>query len=125
MKTSIGYVSGTLGAGTICYAVVPSQTTVPSTGTELVPQNANIGFPRGVGRAFSGSTLAAVPTLLYPGPIMGAFLATTALQPIETMHLVDGAITIPPGAVLCIQAIAGAGTSPLVIFGCEWEEVNI
>jgi hypothetical protein len=125
MKASVGYVSGTLGAGTICYAALAGQTTIPSTGTELTPLCANIGYPRGVGRAFSGSTLVAIPTLAYPGPIMGAFLATTALQPIETLHLVDGAVTIPPGSCFCMQAIAGAGTSPLVIFGIEWEEVNL
>ena len=125
LKATVGYVSGTLGAGTIAYAVVPNQTTVPSTGTEIVPQCTNIGAPRGVGRAFSGSTLAASPTLLRPGWTVGAFVSTTALQATDECNLVDGAIIIPPGTALVLQEIGAAGTTPLVIFACEWEEIPV
>ena len=125
MKTSIGYVSGTLGAGTIVYAYYPNQTTVPSTGTELVPVCNKIGFPRGQARAFTGSTLAGTPLILKPVYSMGAFLATTAIQPWQCVDRVDGAIVIPQGAVFVIQGIAAAGTSPLIIHAIEWEEIPV
>jgi hypothetical protein len=123
MKATMGYVSGTLGGGTVLFAIVPSQVTVPSGGAELVPNNAMIGYPRGVGRAFAGSTLAAVPIILRPSFVMGAWLATTATPPGNEMDIVDGGIVLPQSTVLVMQAIAGAGTSPLVIFSMTWEEV--
>jgi hypothetical protein len=125
MKATMGYVSGTLGGGTVLFAIVPSQVTVPSTGTELVPNNALIGYPRGVGRAFTGSTLAAAPTILRPSFVMGAWVGTTATAPMNEMDIVDGGIVLPQSTVLCLQAIAGAGTTPLVIFALTWEEVPI
>jgi hypothetical protein len=125
MKTAIGYVSGTLGAGTIAYAYVAAQTTVPSTGTELTPICTKLGFPRGQGRAFTGSTLASTPAIIRPAFAMGAFLATTAIQPFQTADMVEGCITIPQGAVFCMQGIAAAGSTPLVILSVEWEEIPV
>ena len=125
MKTAVGYVSGTLGAGTIAYAYVASQTTVPTTGTELVPVCTKLGYPRGVGRAFTGSTLASTPAILRPGFSMGAFLATTAIQPFQVQDMVEGCIIIPQGAVFVMQGIAAAGTTPLVILSAEWEEIPV
>lgn len=122
LKTSMGYVSGTFGAGTMVYAVVPSQTTVPTTGTELVPQSTLIGAPRGVGRVFSGSTLAAVPTILRPAFTFGAILATSVFPPDVILDLVDGAIIVAPGTVFCMQGIATAGTTPLALLAFSYEE---
>ena len=124
MKATMGYVSGTLGGGSVLFAVVPSQTTVPTTGTELVPLNAMLGFPRGVGRAFQGSTLVAAPSILRPSFVMGAWVGTTATPPANELDIVDGGIVVPQGAVLCMQGLAGAGTSPLVLFAMTWEEVD-
>jgi hypothetical protein len=123
LKTAIGYISGTLGAGTIVYATVTNQTTIPTTGTEIVPQNEKIGFPRGMGRSFSGSTLVGTPAVLRPAYSFGAFLATTALAPIDLIDVVDGSIVIPPGCVFVVQAIAAAGTSPLMLLAVTWEEI--
>jgi len=123
LKAVVGYVSGTLGAGTIVYASVTNQTTVPSTGTELTPQCTLLGAPRGVGRAFTGSTVASTPAIIRPGWTVGAFLATTALQPTDECNLIDGALIVPPGNCVCLQEIGAAGTTPLVIFSIEWEEL--
>jgi hypothetical protein len=124
LKTSLGYVSGTLGAGSLLYAQVTLQTTVPSTGTELVPVNTNLGRARGQGRAFQGSTLASTPTIIRAAFTLGAFVGG-ANPPVPVADVIDGAFCVPPGAVFCMQGLAGAGTSPLVILGCAWEEIPV
>lgn len=124
-KVSVGYVSGTLGAGSITLAVNASQATVPSGGTEITPVCSLLGFPRGVGRAFTGSTLSAIPTLIRPVFNMGAFLATTALAPQDCDVLIDGSIIVTPGTTLSLQGIAAAGTTPLVILGFTFEEIPV
>lgn len=125
VKCSIGYVSGTLGAGSILYAYYTSQTTVPSTGTELTPVNCLLGGPRGVGRAFQGSTLAGTPSILRPMCFTGPMLATSVFQPSAVIDITEGAITVPPGAVFVMQGLMGAGTSPLMLFAVCWEEVAL
>ncbi len=125
LKSYVGFISGTLGGGSIVYAVVPSQTTVPTAGTELIPQCSMIGYPRGVGRAFQGSTLAATPTILRPAYILGALVNTAVTAPDPALDLVDGAIVVPPGAVLCMQGITAAGTSPLVLLALIYEEIPV
>ena len=125
IKVSMGYVSGTFGGGTVLYAIVPSQTTVPTTGTELVPQCSMIGMPRGVGRAFTGSTLTAIPIILRPSWVLGAWVGTTATQPSDCVDVVDGSIIVPPGTVFVVQALAGAGTTPLALFSIAYEEIPV
>lgn len=122
-KISVGFVSGTLGAGNIAAAVTQAQVTVPSGGTELTPQCSAIGLPRGVGRVFQGSTLVTTPSILRPMFNMGAFVGTATLAPQDCDVLVDGAIIVTPGSALSLQGIAGAGTSPLVILGIQYEEI--
>lgn len=125
LKSYLGYISGTLGAGTIVYAVVPAQMTVPTTGTELVPQCTLVGAPRGVARGFTGSTLVAVPTLLRPAFVLSAMAASTAVAPDPALDLVDGAIVLPPGTCLCLQGVAAAGTTPLMLLSLVYEELPL
>lgn len=125
LKSYMGFISGTLGGGSIVYGVVNAQTTVPTTGTELTPQCSLIGYPRGVGRAFQGSTLSATPTILRPAFVLGAFVNTAATAPDPALDLVDGAIVLPPGTALCLQGIAAAGTSPLVLLSLIYEEIPV
>jgi hypothetical protein len=125
LKTSVGLVGGTLGGGNFSYGVVPSQTTIPTTGAELVPVNTLLGFPRGVGRAFAGSTFVAAPTILRPAFTTGAFLNTTALMPQTCVDIVDGEFAVAQGAAFVIQGVAAAGTSPLVMFSFTWEEIPV
>ena len=120
---AMGFVSGTLGAGTLVAAAIPSQATVPTTGAELVPQSNLIGAPRGVGRAFQGSTVVAIPTIMRPLFTFGAFTTTSAVQPSDTELNVMGMFVIPPGAGFALQAIAAAGTSPLVVLSATWDEI--
>ena len=125
LRATLGFVSGTLGAGTIAYGIVPSQTTIPSGGTELVPNNCLLGFPRGVGRAFTGSTFVGAPTIIRPAFLCGAFAAATALMPGACTDLLDGEFVVAQGAAIALQAAAmGSGTSPLVVLALTWEEVN-
>ena len=125
LKSYMGFISGTLGGGSIVYSVVDSQTTVPSGGLELTPRCSTIGWPRGVGRAFQGSTLASTPAILRPAFIMGALVNTTAVAPDPALDEVKGAIIVPPGTVLCMQGIASGGTSPLVLLSMIYEEISI
>lgn len=122
LKASLGYVSGTLGGGSMVYARV-TQTTVPTTGTALTAVACRIGDVAGVGLAYSGSTFAAVPTIIRPAFILGAFLATTALMPQLAVDLVDGEFVIQQGNALIVHGVAAAGTTPLVMVGMTWEEV--
>ena len=125
IKTSLGYVSGTLGSGYIMYGVVPAQTTVPSGGLELIPQNTKLGFPRGQGRTFQGSTLTTTPTILRAGVSTGAFLASTAVPPFNAVDMIDGAFCLPPGTCFTMQEVGAAGSTPIVVFGIAWEEIPI
>ena len=124
IATAIGYVSGTLGAGTIVYGMVSPQATIPTGGTELTPRCTRLGDVKGVGRAFQGSTLSATPSILEPVYVLGAFLATTAYPPLLAQDLVDGSYVVPPATCFTMQGVAAAGTSPLIIMSIIWEEVK-
>lgn len=125
LKTMMGYVSGTLGAGSVLLAAVLSQVTVPTTGTELTPVCTDLGMPRGVGRIFTGSTWVSTPQILYPMFQFGAALATSVYQISDCVNVVDGSVVVEPGTGVMLQGLAAAGTSPLVIFGMKWEELPI
>lgn len=124
LKSLLGWVSGTLGGGTLVYAVNanPSQA-VPTGGTELTPQCLLLGNPRGVMRVFQGATLAVAPTLLRPWRIVGAWDGTANAMPAALEEDLAGQIQIAPGCSLSMQELGGVGTSPLVIFGASWEEI--
>jgi hypothetical protein len=123
LHASIGYVSGTLGAGCWAFAQAP-QATTPA-GTELTPVNNLLGFPRGVGRAFTGATaIGAVPTIIRPSFSTGPMLATSVFAPFEIVDDVKGGIVITPGNAMVLSFIGGAGTSPLVIHCIKYAEVD-
>lgn len=127
LKTSIGYVSGTLGAGFIAYGQVAAQTALPTGGTALTPQSTLIGGnASGVAKLGTGSTVANTPTILRPaGYSLGAFLATTAIIPPPLVEEVAGEFVIIPGGCFIMQEIGAGGTSPLVVFGLTWEEAPV
>jgi hypothetical protein len=124
-KATMGYVSGTLGAGSILLAAVLSQVTVPTGGTELTPVNALLGMPRGAGRAFQASTLVSTPQIIRALFTVGAFTAATAQVPVDCVDVIDGAIVVTPGTAIVLQELGAAGTSPLVLFGFTWEEIPV
>jgi len=123
LKASLGYVSGTLGAGSIVFAYNPGQTIAPTTGTELIPVNNLIGQARGTGRAFTGSTIGAAGLIIRPFCFLGAALATTVNFPASVTELVDGEFTVGPGMCFIMQGVTAAGSTPLVIFGISWQEI--
>jgi len=125
--SQLGYVSGTIGAGTVVYAYVLQQTTTPTTGTELATVCNNLSAARSRGRVFQGSTLASTPLILYPAHTLQPTLATApaagGFAPAAvSKDEVAGGIVVPPGAVLVMQGVAAAGTAPLVLMGMAWEE---
>lgn len=130
ISARLGYVSGTIGAGTLAYAYVLQQTTTPSGGTELTTVGTSLSGARSRGRAFQGSTLASTPLILAPGIILNPTLATAAAASIGPAGSVvkdeiAGEFIIPPGAVFVAQGVAAAGTSPLVMIGLTWEEMSL
>jgi len=126
LKAVMAYLSGTLGAVPICWGYTPAQVNAPTTGTELVPVSALLGSARGSGRAYTGSTLVAAPSIIRPAFQTGAALATTVAFSSMCEEINDGELTLPPGVALALQGAGGAaGTTPRVIFGIVWEEVPI
>ena len=122
LHVSVGYVSGTLGAGNYAFAW-NAQATAPS-GTELTPVNNLLGAPRGVGRAFTGANATgSTPVIIRPSFSFGAFLATSVALPSESLDYVNGGIIVTQGSVLVFSAIATAGTSPLCIHCIKYAEV--
>jgi hypothetical protein len=130
LRTSMGYVSGTLGAGTIVYGFVPAQTTLPSGGSELTTFATNISAARARGRVLQGSTHVAAGTIAGPAfciqPTLATAPAAGGFVPLApAIDDVAGLWTVQPGSALILQGVAAAGTSPLVSFGCMWEEIPL
>jgi hypothetical protein len=127
-KVNVGYISGTLGAGTIYHCgdnTAPNQA-APTGGTAITPVCTDLGNPTGsVAKVGTGTTVANTPQRLYPLCAVNAMLATTATNPAEVQDDVDGAIIVEPGTTYSIQADAAAGTSPKVSIGVVWEEMAI
>jgi len=125
LKTSVGYVPGTLGAGNIVYAYYTPQATIPTGGTELSTVCTKIGQTKGAARAFQGSTIAGTPLIIRPAFNLGAFLATTAEGIRTCVDLLEGEIIVPPATIFVMQGVAAAGSTPLVMLSMVWEEMKI
>ena len=124
LKASMSYLSGTLGIGFVNWimhtAAVQAGAAVTGTAISVVRANGANGV--GVGKPLTTATVVAgVLTRLFGN--LPPMLATSVLTPWRLDDDVDGALVIPPGAAASLQATAGAGTTPLVIYGCTWEEV--
>jgi len=126
LKASMSYLSGTLGIGFINWimhtAAVQAGAAITGTAISVVRGNGANGV--GVGKPLTTATVVA-------GVLARAFgnlppmLASSVLTPWRLDDDVAGALIVPPGAGVSLQATAAAGTSPLVIFGCLWEEVPV
>lgn len=123
----IGYISGTLGAGTLFWTTVTGrQQANPTAGTDLTPRSARVTAsftPKGQVR--SGTTVAANMVPLRPICSMGAILATSAVRPYVVHDYLAGEIVVAPGYGVGMRAQAAAGTSPLLSYGIRWIEVPI
>ncbi len=124
---SMGYVSGTWGAGTVVLAWNPQTTNAnPTGGTQLTPRSNRIGSPtQGQGLIFTGSTVAATSAILRPVFTLNAFAGGAVAPGPPMVDRTDGKFIVLPGNCLSLQGIAAAGTTPLAIFGMTWEEVPV
>jgi hypothetical protein len=127
MRASLGYISGTLGAGTIFYCVNNSPTTtLPSSGTAVTPVNCDIGAANNsVAKVGYGQTLPAGPTALRPFASIDAEAAASTPGPRIISEDVDGEFVVEPGCGLSLEGVTAAGTSPVMSAGFTWEEVPI
>jgi hypothetical protein len=126
ISASLGYISGTLGGGTIVYAVnINTAQAAVSGGTSLVPINTFLGNGAvSKAKAFQGGTLAVAPTILRDCAILGAFAGAAALFP-PIRDIIDGTMIVTPGASISLQGVAAAGSTPLMTFAMTWEEIPV
>lgn len=127
LSATMGYVSGTLGAGVIVYAVSSNPSGTAPTGTAISPVNQKSFSATGSkAQAFTTATVATAPTLLRPAWNVSAELATTALAAFAVKDDANGEILVPEGGFVVLQGVCGAaGTTPRVMFGMTWEEVPV
>lgn len=125
IEGSMGYVSGTFGAGVVTWNANTSDDDATPTGTAITEINMKLGATGNAqGRALTTATIVA-PTPIRVFASLQASLATTAVQPWIIRDRVDGAIVVTPGCSISLHATAAAGTSPLVIFNVVWKEENV
>jgi hypothetical protein len=100
---------------------------VVGSGSTLTPNNLDVGAANAsVAVAFANGTLNANPVPLYPfAQLAESVGGTTAVNPATITEDVDGNIVLEPGAGWCLEGIAAAGSSPLVICGVVWEEIPV
>src|SRR3990167_5204863 len=124
LRASMSYLSGTLGIGFVNWimhtAAVQAGAAVTGTAISVVRGNGTSGV--GVGKPLTTATVVA-GVLARPFGNLPPMLATSVLTPWRLDDEVNGALIVPPGAAVSLQATAGAGPTPLVIYGCMWEEV--
>ena len=126
IKASMSYLSGTLGIGFVnwIYHTAAVQAGAAVTGTAISVVRGNGANGVGVGKPLTTATVVAgVLARLFGN--LPPMLATSVLTPWRLDDDVNGALIVPPGAAVSLQATAAAGTSPLVIYGCTWEEVPV
>lgn len=118
VRGEYGYISGTLGAGTIVYGAI-AQAAAPTIGggSDITAQIVSGIFGTAAAanavaagvKAYQGATLSGTPAIIKPAIILNA--SPVAAQP----GFEEGMIGITPGNALSMQGIAAAGTSPLVL----------
>jgi hypothetical protein len=134
-KVTGGFISGTLGAGTVFHCGFTLSGTVGGqsgtapvvgSGAALTPVNMDMNAANNsVAVAFAAGTLSANPTPLYPFATINAETAATATNPTQLEEDLDGNIVLEPGSGYCLEGKTAAGSSPLMSFGIVWEEIPI
>jgi hypothetical protein len=125
IHASMGYLSGTFGAGSVYYTTHAGVAVASPTGTAITTRNGLIGGNgASVGLAFTTATVT-TQVALRPVWNFGPFLASSVLGISPMTDYPDGDIVVPPGYGLGIHSIATAGTSPLCLIGMSWEEVPV
>lgn len=124
-KVSMGYISGTLGAGTVWHLVNSTASAAATTGTAITAIPGKLNSGTASGKPLTTATLPAAPEIVRPFASLQASLATTAVAPWQVQEDLEDGIVIPEGCTYSLHATAAAGTSPLVAFGVTWEELTI
>ncbi len=132
LKVTLGFVSGTLGAGTLWWVKAANPTSNPSEDATKAVRSAGLvtGSPNDAGskaKIYSNVSMTNVPVIVRPTCISYAplVIGTTAVALPALVEETDGSIVIPPGYWAGIQGIGSGGSSPLVIVGIEWQEVPV
>lgn len=122
-KVRVGYISGTLGAGTLFHCALKTTTqTAPSGGTALTALCLDVGNGSvGTGLARTGATVVQ-PVIIGAFGSLQASLATTAADPWQLTEDIKAEIVLEPGCTYQLQAVAAAGTSPLISPSVTWTE---
>ena len=125
VKVTVGYLSGTLGAGVIMHGLNSDVDAAIPTGTAIVVLNQLAGSMEADkgshGLLFDAATLPASPSLLRPFCSLQASLASTAVAPWKIEEEPDDIILLP-NTSWSLEGIAAGGSSPLVIYGVSWIE---
>jgi hypothetical protein len=124
---AMGIISGTIGAGVVDWCQNTNLAEAVPTGTAITARPGLVaGAAPAGGVALTTATLAATPS---PARVfcnlMQLVAATTATNNFQIFDLVDGAIVIPPGGSVSLQATAAAGSSPLVVYSVAFAEEPI
>lgn len=126
ISASMGYISGTLGAGVVWYVANTNPNAAAVTGTAITVSRTFLSSAAAgnVGLAFTTATVPATPTILRPAWSLQASLASTAVAPWVVKDELAGEFIIDEGCTLSLEATAAAGSSPLVSYGMTWVEVE-
>ncbi len=127
-KVSMGYGSGTLGAGFVGLCANTDTTAAATTGTPLTIVPCFFGNPQGIGakaQAFGPATLPVAPGLVRPLWSIGAQAGGTAVQPQPEDIDLSGEFVVAPGATLSIEVIAAAGAGAMIALGIAWAEIPL
>lgn len=115
-----GWAGGTLGAGKLWHCF-HNPTTKPPAGTAATPINnlGGFGFNPLAARCFTtitGAVLDVPAQGIRPAGTITALAADAGTGSYPIDDKVDGELIIPPGVTWSPQAIAAAGTAPLMFF---------
>jgi hypothetical protein len=120
----MSYISGTLGSGSVFLCANTNAAATAVTGTAITPISTLVGGSgTSQANAFTTSTLPASPTMIRPLWTLTPMLATSVFQPFSLEEETNGKYIILPGCSLSLEAVAGAGTTPKVVFSMSWVEV--
>ena len=126
LRISVGYVSGTLGAGVLALLAhfsAGSSIVAPAGGTAIVPTNMLLGSQNvSVANCRFNNTVPAAGLQIRSIASFGASLASTAVQPWQVIDYVAGEVVVGPGQAVSAQGIAAAGSTPLITVTMAWAE---
>ena len=124
VKAAFGYVSGTMVAGCICYAVNTAAVNTVVAGGSALTINNNLQFgPASAMQAFGTATVSAAGTLLRAARVSQVVQAATATNtPWAWDEDLDGSIVLPPGGALMVGG--NIALTAVVCVAVTWIEIS-